>query len=90
MTHGNLEAFAGETLAANGAIDQIDRELGTIRAPAVVIQGEDDELVEPAHGRRLAAELPNARLVMVYGGHMQPYDHPAVIATGVQSVGKHP
>lgn len=90
MTHGNLEAFAGETLAANGAIEQIDRKLGTIRAPAVVIQGEDDELVDPAHGRRLAAALPNSRLVMVYGGHMQPYDHPAVIARAVQGVGKRP
>ena len=38
MTHGNLEAFAGEMLAANGVVAQIDRSLGTIRAPAVVIQ----------------------------------------------------
>ena len=87
MTQGNLEAWAGEILAANGVISQIDRHLGAIRAPAVVIQGDDDQLVDPAHGRRLAAELPNSRLVMVYGGHMQPYDHPAAIAAAVQSVG---
>ena len=86
MTHGNLEAWAGETLAANGVIAQIDKHLGAIRVPAVVIQGDDDELVKPMYGRRLAAELPNARLVMVYGGHMQPYDHPATIAVAVASV----
>jgi len=90
MAHGDLEAFAGEALAANGVIDQIDGKLGTIRAPAVVIQGEDDELVEATHGRRLADDLPNSRLVMVYGGHMQPYDHPAVIARAVQSIGEIP
>jgi pimeloyl-ACP methyl ester carboxylesterase len=86
MTHGNLEAWAGEILEANGVIAQIDKHLSEIHVPAVVIQGEEDELVEPMYGRRLAAELPHARLVMLHGGHMQPYDHPAAIATAVQSV----
>jgi pimeloyl-ACP methyl ester carboxylesterase len=87
MTQRDLEAWAGEILAANGVVAQIDKSLGTIRAPAVVIQGDDDELVKPIYGRRLAAELPNSRLVMLYGGHMQPYDHPAAIAAAVQSIG---
>jgi pimeloyl-ACP methyl ester carboxylesterase len=86
MTQGNLEAWAGEILAANGVIAQIDKHLRTIRAPAIVIQGEDDELINPTYGRRLAADLPNSHLVMVYGGHMQPYDHPAAIARAVHSV----
>jgi pimeloyl-ACP methyl ester carboxylesterase len=86
MTHGNLQAWAGETLAANGVIAQIDKHLGEIRVPAIVIQGDDDELVKPIYGRRLAAELPDSRLVMVYGGHMQPYDHPATIAAAVASL----
>jgi pimeloyl-ACP methyl ester carboxylesterase len=86
MTHGNLEAWAGEILAVNGVITKIDKSLGAIRVPAVVIQGEGDELVNPIHGHELAAALPNSRLVMVYGGHMQPYDHPATIAAAVQSL----
>jgi pimeloyl-ACP methyl ester carboxylesterase len=86
MTHGNLEAWSGEILASTGVIDQIDKGLGAIKTPAVVIQGEQDELVNPSHGRKLAAMLPHARLVMVYGGHMQPYDHPATIAAAVGSV----
>jgi pimeloyl-ACP methyl ester carboxylesterase len=87
MTHGNLLAWAREILAANRVVAQVDRGLRTIRVPAVVIQGEQDELVEPIHARRLAAELPDARLVMVPGGHMQPYDHPAAIAAAVRSIG---
>jgi pimeloyl-ACP methyl ester carboxylesterase len=79
-TRGNLEAFAGEQLAANGVIDAIDKHLAAITAPAVVIQGSDDQLVKPAHGRSLAATLPNARLAIVSGGHMAPYTHPAAVA----------
>jgi pimeloyl-ACP methyl ester carboxylesterase len=86
MTHGNLEAWSGEILASNGVIAQIDKGLSAIETPAVVIQGEQDELVNPIHGRELAAALPHARLMMVYGGHMQPYDHPAIIAAAVQSL----
>ena len=79
-TRGNLEAFAGEQLAANGVIDGIDKHLSTINVPAVVIQGADDQLVKPVHGRRLAATLPDARLEIVSGGHMAPYTHPAAVA----------
>jgi len=86
MTHGNLEAWAGESLAANGVIAQIDKGLADITVPAVVIQGEKDELVHPIHGRKLAATLPHARLVMLYGGHMQPYNHPAAIAAAVRGL----
>ncbi len=86
MTRENLEAFAGEMLAANGVVAQIDRGLASISTPAVVIQGNADELVKPAYGRRLAAALPHAHLVMLYGGHMQPYDHPAAIAAAVRAL----
>lgn len=86
MKHGNLEAWAGETLAANGVIEGVDRGLHGIDVPAVVIQGDRDRLVKPQCGRRLAAELPHARLEMVSGGHMAPYTHPQVIAAAVQSL----
>jgi pimeloyl-ACP methyl ester carboxylesterase len=86
MTHGNLEAWSGEILASTGVVAQIDEGLSGIEAPAVVIQGEQDELVNQSHGRKLAATLPHARLVMLYGGHMQPYDHPAAVAAAVGSL----
>jgi pimeloyl-ACP methyl ester carboxylesterase len=79
-TPGNLEAFAGEQLEANGVIDGIDKHLATIAVPAVVIQGADDQLVKPMYGRKLAATLPDARLEIVSGGHMAPYTHPAAVA----------
>jgi len=85
-TRHNLEAFAGEQLAANGVIDGVDRHLATIDVPAIVIQGAEDQLVEPVHGRRLAATLPDARLEIVSGGHMAPYTHPYAVAAAVGTV----
>jgi pimeloyl-ACP methyl ester carboxylesterase len=86
MTHGNLEAFSAEQLAADGVVAQIDKRLAAIDVPAVVIQGEDDELVKPIYGHRLAAALHAARLQLVPGGHMAPYTHPGAVATAVQSL----
>jgi pimeloyl-ACP methyl ester carboxylesterase len=87
MTKGNLEAYGGEELEANDAFEQVDRHLGAIDVRAVVIQGKQDELVKPVHGRRIATTLPDARLELVPGGHMAPYTHPAAIAAAVRSLG---
>lgn len=86
MQHEDLEAFADEQLGANDVVDEVDRRLGSIRTPAVVIQGVGDKLIEPEHGRKLAALLPHARLAMVSGGHMAPYVHPAVVAAAVREL----
>lgn len=86
MRHEDLDAFAGEQLHADGVIAGIDARLSAIRAPAVVIQGVHDELVEPEYGRRLAATLPHARLAMVSGGHMAPYVHPALVAASIREL----
>ncbi|MFI5003627.1 MAG: alpha/beta fold hydrolase [Solirubrobacterales bacterium] len=86
MKHGNLKAYAGERLAANGVVEGVNRGLHGIHVPAIVIQGDHDQLVKPQCGRRLAATLPNAHLEMVSGGHMAPYTHPQVIAAAVQSL----
>jgi len=86
MQHDDLDALAGEQLHADGVIAGVDKRLASIAVPAVVIQGLHDQLVAAAHGRRLAATLPHARLVMVSGGHMAPYVHPALIAAAIRQL----
>lgn len=86
MTPGDLEAMTGETRALGSAVRRVDLRLATIRRPAVVVQADRDGLVQPRHGRRLAAALPDARLVTVPGGHMTPITHPAVIAAAIADV----
>ena len=84
MRHDDLDAYAGEQLAADGVIADLDKRLASIATPAVVIQGDHDQFVKPAHGRKLAATLPHAQLEMVSGGHMAPYVHPAVVAAAAR------
>jgi pimeloyl-ACP methyl ester carboxylesterase len=48
--------------------------------PAVVIVGEHDRLTPARHGRRMAEDLPQGRLVEVDGvGHMTPVESPEVL-----------
>jgi pimeloyl-ACP methyl ester carboxylesterase len=86
MRHEDLDAYADEQLHADDAIADVDDGLARIRIPAIVIHGRGDKLIEPEHGRTLAMSLPDARLVMVSGGHMAPYVHPAVVAAAVREL----
>lgn len=83
MTHGNLEAFAGEQLAATGVIRAVDAGLGSIRAATIVIQGERDKLVKPRYGRAIAKAVEGARFELIHGGHMAPYTHPWAVAAAI-------
>jgi pimeloyl-ACP methyl ester carboxylesterase len=86
MRHEDLDAYAGEEHEANDVFERVDARLATIDVPAVVIQGAGDKLVTADHGRRIAATLPHARLVMVGGGHMAPYVHPGVVAAATRKL----
>jgi 3-oxoadipate enol-lactonase len=49
--------------------------LPQIAAPTLVIHGESDRLVPPENGRRIAARIPNAQLVMIpRASHIFPTD----------------
>lgn len=83
MRHDDLDAYAGEQLDADGVIAGVDARLAHIQTPAIVIQGRGDQLVKARYGRQLAAELPRARLLLLSGGHMQTYVHPAAVAAAI-------
>ncbi len=85
MRHEDLDAYAGEQLAANDVIAEIDRQLPRITTPTIVIHGEDDRLVAAEHGRRAADELPNARYLPVPGGHMLPLVHADAVASAART-----
>ena len=63
----------GRQLAAMACAGDRRTRLATIRAPSLVIHGEDDPLIPPACGRDTAASIPNADLMMIDGmGHDLP------------------
>jgi pimeloyl-ACP methyl ester carboxylesterase len=65
------------TLAAHDKLAALDvlKEL-----PALVVVGEEDRLTPAAHGRAIAAALPESELVEVAeGGHVVMLEHPGIV-----------
>lgn len=55
--------------------------LAEVATPALIIWGEDDQVVPLACGRQYQAALPNARLEIVEGaGHLVEFEEPARVA----------
>lgn len=69
------DAYRAQLAAAMGH-DVADR-LGAIGAPTLVVHGDADRMVPTANGRRLAEEIPGARLIELPGaGHLYFTDAP--------------
>ncbi len=79
MTRTPARAVAG---ALRGMAVRPDRtpELPQIAIPTLVLAGSDDQLISSEESRRLAASLPQARLVLVpEAGHLAPFENPAPV-----------
>jgi len=69
------EYYSAQLAAANGH----DASVEDIRVPTLVVHGEEDVLIPPANGERLAADIPGAELSMWPGAaHLYFTDEPAV------------
>ena len=62
----------------------LERRLGEIMVPAVVLAGRADRSVPVQAGRELAHRLGNAVLHEVDGGHLLLLEHPAAVATAIR------
>jgi pimeloyl-ACP methyl ester carboxylesterase len=52
--------------------------------PAVIVIGDQDRLTPPAHGRAIAAALPDAELIEVAdGGHVVMLEHPEAVTDAI-------
>lgn len=68
----------GDLLAATERLRSFER-------PALVIWAKEDRMMPPAHGRRLAALLPHARLVEVADSStLIPLDQPEILAHSIR------
>ncbi|HLI23369.1 MAG TPA: alpha/beta hydrolase [Acidimicrobiales bacterium] len=82
-------SFAIEQQALVSELASLAPGLAGVAVPATVVFGTADHIVSPATARRLAAGLPDGRLVAVEGaGHLLPYDHPGVVAAAVADVAR--
>jgi 3-oxoadipate enol-lactonase len=78
----SAEGYAGccEAIAAH----DLRAELGSIRAPTLVLAAADDPATPPEHGRLIAETVEGARLVVLERGrHLAAVEHPGECARAV-------
>lgn len=61
-------------------------ELPRITQPAMVLHGRYDRARDPAHGRDLAAALPNAQFRLLDTGHTPVHEDPTTVADAVRAL----
>lgn len=67
----------GQNLGGDPSVFLDQAALGTLRLPVLVVWGEQDRLVPPAHGRDYAAWIPGARHVVIPdAGHAPGVEQP--------------
>jgi 3-oxoadipate enol-lactonase len=73
--------------AVNGVVDRapVHGELGRIRAPALVVVGEEDVATVPERAERIAAAIRGAKLVRLpRGGHSSTVEEPAATTAAIE------
>jgi len=71
-----------------GVIDRpsIAHELERIRAPTLVIVGDEDVATTPAKADRLVAGIAGARLVRIpHAGHSSTVEEPAAVTAAIET-----
>jgi pimeloyl-ACP methyl ester carboxylesterase len=79
------EYYSAQLAAAHGHAAAV----GDIRAPTLVVHGDEDVLIPPANGRRLAELIPGAELSMWPAAHLYFTDEPRVDRSVAEWLGRH-
>jgi hypothetical protein len=76
-----LLANAWDLVTLKAAVAEQVPRYGNVKVPVTVVTGDTDNTVSPRiHSRRLAATVPDAKLIMLPGvGHMVQYAAPDVV-----------
>ena len=65
-------------------LPRLERVLGEIETPILILVGRDDPIVPPENGRFLAARLPRNRYIELDGGHLLWEDIPEIYAAEIE------
>jgi pimeloyl-ACP methyl ester carboxylesterase len=85
LKSSDLKTFADETLAFKDDAVPAMRTFPSVAAPAFFVQGKTDKLVSPEAVTEVAHQMPNAHLLLLSGGHMQTWVHPAQVAASIRA-----
>ncbi|MGP8078814.1 MAG: alpha/beta fold hydrolase [Thermoplasmata archaeon] len=70
------------------AIDRFDERnrVGTLGLPVLIVQGMDDAVIDPAHGRILRQSIPRAQIrILPQTGHMVPLERPQETSDAIRT-----
>ena len=90
--YAELSATPDQFAAFTAAVGQMQRtqpdwsprELGEVKVPVAVVQGEHEEFIKREHAEYLARNIPNAQLVVLDGvSHFAPLQRPGVFTAAV-------
>jgi pimeloyl-ACP methyl ester carboxylesterase len=77
-------SFVAEQRVMIERLPALERQLGKITAPTLIIEGAADQVVPVASARHLAQQIPGSRLELIAGGrHLITQSHPEWIATAI-------
>lgn len=79
-------AYASEQRTLVREMPDLERRLGAIAVPTTIVAGADDRIVPLRAARRLARQIPGARLsVSEHAGHLLPQRDPGLVAEAITS-----
>jgi pimeloyl-ACP methyl ester carboxylesterase len=70
--HPSIRAMANDRILFNDAGRSIDRRLGEVDVPTLIVHGTDDVSVPIRNGRRIAEAIPGAEFREVAADHVLP------------------
>jgi pimeloyl-ACP methyl ester carboxylesterase len=80
---GTTEILTGLWRSLSGPEHDLRADAGGITAPTLLVWGVHDPVVPPRLGRRAAAAIPGARLIVLDAGHVPFADRPEAFLAAV-------
>jgi len=84
---GVWRSFHAEQRAFVEEMPALARRIPSLRVPTTIVTGNRDRICPPSQARKLASDLPNAKLIEVRGGHLLPQQRPNVVADAIMAHG---
>jgi pimeloyl-ACP methyl ester carboxylesterase len=80
------DVFRTQSLALRGRVDSVPT-LSSISCPTIVMCGDEDVLCPVAYHELMAAEIPNAQLIVIENcGHLSSLEQPEVVTRELQTL----
>jgi pimeloyl-ACP methyl ester carboxylesterase len=79
------QSLGGALRAVDGVVERsgVRAELGQIKAPTLILVGDDDRAAPLRLGQRIQAGIQGSQLVVLATGHTSPVEQPAAVTDAI-------